>query len=345
MKKNIILVILMTVILSINNACAAPVGSSFSYQGQLLDNNNLANGNYDIIIEAYSTKVGNGNLGVSQTFNAVTVSEGIFNIPQVDFGDAIYTGDEIWLNIQVRKTGNPTYITLSPRQRLNAVPYAVQTEFLAPNGANTNDFLQFDGSNWVGGALNIPMPWDVNGSDISYSAGKVGIGTGASAITSTLEIKGESGVDPFRIQNSTTGIGLDFRVAQNGGVAIGPFTPNPPLSGLQVQGNVRQGLNTNGIIKYMVDAFCDPTPTIHKFYNGVDNGIGAVTIDYISTGRCKLVFPFSLNDRYYQVSSSGSGPGVDSRGVSCTNVFDALYCKRYNGVGTAVNGRMMILIY
>ncbi len=166
---------------------AVPVGSGFNYQGQLLDNGSPANGSYDMTFKAYTMAVDGIAYEVSPQFFDVQVNEGLFHIENVDFGDALYEGSAYWIEVSVRLNGTEDYTTLSPRQRLNAVPYAVQADFLAAHGAQQGDVLQFDGITWGNQTLDIePTPWDNNGQNISYDSGNVGIGVNPA---SALHIK------------------------------------------------------------------------------------------------------------------------------------------------------------
>ena len=60
------------------------------------------------------------------------VSDGLFTV-QLDFGAAAFNGDTRWLEITVNGT------LLTPRQRVNATPYAVQTRgiFVSQDGDGT----------------------------------------------------------------------------------------------------------------------------------------------------------------------------------------------------------------
>ena len=198
---------------------AAPVGSGFNYQGSLNDQNSPANGSYDILFKAYSVESGGTEYDVVPEFLATTVVDGLFNIDNVDFGDALFDGEEYWIEVSVRLTGTSTYTALSPRQRLNATPYAVQAEFLAANGASAGDVLQFIGGNWVGNALNIePTPWANNGANITYNSGRVGIGVNPA---SALHIK-DTGSNPLIVEGGNN-MYMSFKEGVSNRGYIGSF--------------------------------------------------------------------------------------------------------------------------
>jgi hypothetical protein len=108
----------------------AAVGTTFTYQGRLMDGGNPANGTYDFEFKLYDALTG-GNVitptvGGIITRNDVPVANGLFTV-NLDFGNA-FDGKAAWLQIGVRQgTSTGAYTTLSPRQALNAVPYALHS--------------------------------------------------------------------------------------------------------------------------------------------------------------------------------------------------------------------------
>jgi hypothetical protein len=99
-------------------------GTAFTYQGQLNDGGNPANGIYDLRFGVYDA-VTNGNaISGSLTNSALAVSNGLFTAT-LNFGPGIFTGTNYWLDIAVRATGMLNFTTLFPRQPLLPVPYAI----------------------------------------------------------------------------------------------------------------------------------------------------------------------------------------------------------------------------
>ena len=109
---------------------AAPLDSSFTYQGQLNDVNGPANGDFDFNFRLFRTS-NTGNLAYGPITNvAVAVTDGRFTT-SLDFGTNVFDGTAYWLRIEVRtNTTNvaASFTTLTPRQKLTATPYA----FYAP---------------------------------------------------------------------------------------------------------------------------------------------------------------------------------------------------------------------
>ncbi|MCU0785946.1 MAG: hypothetical protein MUF81_18250, partial [Verrucomicrobia bacterium] len=107
---------------------AAPLGSTFTYQGKLVATGQPANGSYDLKFTLYDDGSVGNVVGASLTNAATGVTNGLFTVA-MDFGSGVFDGDPRWLEIGVRTNGGSVFTTLSPRQALSAVPYAIY----APN--------------------------------------------------------------------------------------------------------------------------------------------------------------------------------------------------------------------
>lgn len=108
----------------VSPALAAPLGTSFTYQGQLTEAGLLANGDFDIrfnLLDDPDPVI--GTLLASDTALNVPVSDGLFSV-EIDFGQ-VFTGEALWLEIQVRPAGNGALTPLLPTQPLTATPYAL----------------------------------------------------------------------------------------------------------------------------------------------------------------------------------------------------------------------------
>jgi hypothetical protein len=104
---------------------ATPVSSAFNYLGRLEDGGVPATGNYEFRFTLHSAATAGTAVGPTRTNAPVAVAGGIFNTP-IDFGAAAFAGEARWLEIGVRPAGSAAaFTTLSPRQALNAVPYAL----------------------------------------------------------------------------------------------------------------------------------------------------------------------------------------------------------------------------
>jgi hypothetical protein len=103
---------------------AAAQGTIFTYQGQLMDNGQPANGTnkYGMVFYLYNTPDTSGTLLGNLGIVNVPVSNGLFTVT-LDFGDQ-YHGGPAWLGISVQKN-NSSFILLNPFQQLTPTPYAI----------------------------------------------------------------------------------------------------------------------------------------------------------------------------------------------------------------------------
>lgn len=103
-------------------AALIDMGSAFTYQGRLLDGTNPANGVYDFSFILFDDD--SGGFPIRNALKTLTVTNGLF-ITEVDFQDpTLFDGSALWMQIDVRVSGETEYTHLSPRQKINPVPYA-----------------------------------------------------------------------------------------------------------------------------------------------------------------------------------------------------------------------------
>jgi hypothetical protein len=115
---------------------ATPLGTSFTYQGQLESSGLPLDGTADVIFRLFDAASGGTQIGVQQQVNNVTVEKGLFTAG-IDFGAASFNGDARWLEIAVRSpAGGGEFTVLSPRQALTATPYALQTRGIFVDSTN-----------------------------------------------------------------------------------------------------------------------------------------------------------------------------------------------------------------
>jgi hypothetical protein len=145
---------------SIGTVAADPLGSAFTYQGQLADSGAPANGSYDFEFSLYTSASGGSAIDTVEV-DGQAVSGGLVNAA-IDFTDAPYTGQALWVEVAVRAAGGGSFTTLSPRQPINATPYALYA-FSAPAS---------------GGTLTLPFAGTASSSGAVFSVGNTGSGGG-----------------------------------------------------------------------------------------------------------------------------------------------------------------------
>src|SRR5262245_13736562 len=108
------------------SAWAGPLGSAFTYQGELRDGGSLANGLYDLEVRLYDASTNGGEVANAVVLNDVPVAEGRFTVP-LDFGAGAFVGAERWLQLAVRPGASAAaYTIVLPRQLLRAAPEALR---------------------------------------------------------------------------------------------------------------------------------------------------------------------------------------------------------------------------
>jgi hypothetical protein len=109
-------------------ACAAAatspaVAQSFVYQGELRVAGQPVTTAHDLTFRVWTAASGGLPVGVQTTVSGVVPVDGVLTAT-VAPGDGVFTGAERWLEVSVRAVGQPSFTTLSPRQRIAATPYA-----------------------------------------------------------------------------------------------------------------------------------------------------------------------------------------------------------------------------
>ncbi len=99
-------------------------GTAFQYQGQLSNGSSPANGNYDFQFTLYNAVTNGSPLSGTETNFDVGVTNGLFTTT-LDFGQSVFNGQSVWLNIGVRTNGSTPFTLLSPLQPVLPVPYAI----------------------------------------------------------------------------------------------------------------------------------------------------------------------------------------------------------------------------
>lgn len=140
----------------------------FTYQGQLNDGGQPANGLYDISLQIKDAAVGGSVVGSGFTFTNVDVVDGLFEL-EFDPGD-IFDSSVVWLEITIDDDGNP--VILSPLTKITATPKAQH--------ATTADV-----------ALN--APWTVAPGIITYGDGDDRVFINRSHAITSAEVFGVHG--------------------------------------------------------------------------------------------------------------------------------------------------------
>jgi hypothetical protein len=135
----------------------AATGSGFTYQGRLIKNGQPISDVCALSISLWDDSAG-GNFLNSNTFNTVPINNGLFTV-QLDYGAATFNGEARWIEAAVKCTGDANYITLSPRTKLTAAPYAIY----ALNSWALNGNSGTNGNGFIGTTDNTALSIGTNG--------------------------------------------------------------------------------------------------------------------------------------------------------------------------------------
>ena len=155
---SVLLFVLALMPASASAAGLTAMGTSFTYQGRLVDGGTPANGNYDFEFKLWDALAGGAQLGgtVAQT---IGVTNGYFTT-LLDFGQ-VFNGEARYLEMGVRPGGSTDpYTLLTPRQALTPVPYALALPGLWTQQNATSP-------NLIGGYSGNQVAGGVNGATIS----------------------------------------------------------------------------------------------------------------------------------------------------------------------------------
>jgi hypothetical protein len=111
-----------------------------TYQGYLRMGGAPANGNYDFIFTLYDDAMAGNQVGVQVRINNKLVRNGLYTV-ELDFGPQNVIWNALparnrWLEIQVRPAGGGNFMTLAPRVRIHAAPYAWAAFPVGPAGGD-----------------------------------------------------------------------------------------------------------------------------------------------------------------------------------------------------------------
>ena len=109
--------------------CPESTGTQFTFQGALAAGNGVPlGGTIDLQASLWDAATDGVQVAGPVEHSEVELSQGLFTV-QLDFGAEVFNGDARWLQVAVRHPagGGGDFDTISPRQPIQATPYAIQT--------------------------------------------------------------------------------------------------------------------------------------------------------------------------------------------------------------------------
>ena len=332
---------------------AALVGSSFTYQGQLKNGGAPVNDDCDFIWDIFADLDGGTSLATDTDTN-VLLTNGLFtaviNVPA-----SVLDGNKRFVEIQVRcPTGLGAYTLLSPRQELQAVPYALGLRLPFSHSINSSVTPIFAITNTGGTSSSPSLLGSSAGGD-----GVHGLSTGAASAdngvygetnsTSSTEA-GVKGVSTAAATGGyfTSSMGDGVYGSASSATNFGGYfnNSNTTTSGgaLYANGDAKQSLAGDGFVKAGAYVDCGNSGSlIIRSFNNV-NTTPITIIDGASLGRCTVDFGFNVSNRYISALPFGNASPRTVTFVygSTDNRLDFF---RFDQTGSGLNGGIMILVY
>jgi len=131
-----------TLLLSLmfTGAIAGSSTSTFTFQGRLDESGEVANGVFDFEFEPFDAIVDGHSLGFPQVVEDVVVQNGILTV-MLDFGDALFDGGPVFLEVRAKADADTVFTSLFPRQSITATPYAIQAQFVGLNSVSSSEII------------------------------------------------------------------------------------------------------------------------------------------------------------------------------------------------------------
>lgn len=260
-----------------------------SYQAVVRDNSNNLVANQTVgmqisilqgsssgtaVYEETHTPTSNVNGLVTVVIGNGTVVSG--DITTIDWENGPY-----YIKSETDPTGGSNY-TITGSSELLSVPYALHAKSIDQMGATIGDVLEWDGTNWAPGTVGGTNYWTQTGTDLTYDAGNVSIGS-TSNFGSKLFIVGDGTQRVFRAQ-SPSGT-TKFLIEADGGVSIGSGLTAGPADGLLVGGETILDANTtvNGNVGINAAIVDRNFHVVHDQFTGT-GGLGGLAIENTSNG-------------------------------------------------------------
>lgn len=213
---------------------AAPLGSGFTYQGQLRQGDASADGPFDFLFRLFDAPVGGAQVGGDVVRDGVSVERGVF-ATEIDFGAGAFDGQARHLEIRVRAAGAQEYVLLEPRQPIRPTPYALHAGAAAAVP-------------WSG-ITGVPAGFaDGSDADTQYTAG-TGLtlsGQQFSVDTAVIQARVSGSCAPGSSIRSIDGAGAVVCEADDVGGTITGVTAGTGLTGGGSSGSVTVGVDFSG---------------------------------------------------------------------------------------------------
>jgi hypothetical protein len=268
----------------------APVGTTFTYQGQLKQAGLPVTNTADFQFTLWDALAGGNQIGAMISVNGKSVVNGLFTVTP-DFGAGVFPGDARWLQIAVRSpAGSGSFTTLSPRQELTPTAYALY-------GVDADKVDGYHAGNSSGqvavsnGTKCTNLHADkVDGYDAGNNAGQVAVSNGTACTNLNADY-----VDGYHAGNSSG------QVALSNGTVCGTLNADKH-DGYDAGNSAGQVAVSNGTVCSTLNA--DKTDGNHVAATNVYTASGTQYV--VNTGYCKI-YAFGTSNTLRLENPSGNG--------------------------------------
>lgn len=219
---------------------------AISYQGRLKLSGTPVNGACDVRVSLWSAQTGGVNVHEAIEILNVPVNKGLFTIAP-DFGLDVWDGSARFLEIAVRSpAGSGSYTTLSPREQVAPVPYAL----FAEQGGEWR--YQAPHLVYMGGGVGIGTPTPAHALQVSTTDSRTSFGlvnetgTGHHWVLESYGSGSGALAGTFAISDYTANK-TRFSITETGLVGIGTMEPESHLEVVDSIADLRLSLRNSGL--------------------------------------------------------------------------------------------------
>lgn len=306
--------LLLALPLIVTGAQAAPVGTGFTYQGELKVSAAPANGAFDFEFALFAVATG-GSVITTVVSDDAPVANGLFTV-ELDFTDVPFAAaEQYWLEVHVRDGASTgAYQALLPRQKITPAPYALNARTVQAGGVNQ-------------GALSVGAVGNAQLGDLAVTGAKIADATITAA---------KLAFTPGDITDVVAGNGL------SGGAASGAASLAVNISLIQSRvtgscpvGSYLRGIHADGttLCSDLVGATTLTTISDSFFEIGQETAI-AIGSDGMPVISFRDASAFSLK--------VAQCPGADCVGLPTITTIDGPTSARYTDIAIGNDGLPVI---